>query len=241
MHMRSDRQLTEIETLFVSLQRDWFNWLVNTDSFPKITHMCSSTSYFPQDPESSRLDYIYSPNKHQEYIMYFYVFILLIAFFTKAFPNPLPLDSVNSEPYLLATISNPFISDNLETSSFSSFQVDPIRNSQYASTTGPSEPVGSTDLAAVPCKIAFTGQNDNVEGICRVDAPGQQHKEGDEPERADPAVPNKLPQSNSQENICENTDYFEEHLCCDGPRGTPTLYWSKFCYSFVNFCLPCRS
>lgn len=170
--------------------------------------------------------------------MHVYVFTSIIAFFTKAFANPLPLDSVDFKPYLLVTLSNPFISDNLQTPSFPSIQVSPIWNSQYASTIDPSEPGASTDLAAVPCKIASTEQNDKDE-ICPIDAENQ-HKKGDELEQADPAVSNEPSLSDGQEDICENTD-FKEHVCCDGPLGTPTWCGNKSCYSFIKYCLPCRS
>lgn len=172
--------------------------------------------------------------------MHVYVFTLIITFFTKAFANPLPLDSVDFKPYLLATLSNPFISDNLQTPSFPRIQVSPIWNSQYASTIDPSEPGASTDLAAVPCKFAFTEQNDKDEETCPIDEPEHQHKKGDELERADPAVSNESSLSDGQDDICENTD-FKEHVCCDGPLGTPTWRGSKSCYSFIKYCLPCRS
>lgn len=192
--------------------------------------------------------------------MHFFVFISSTTFFLKAFTNPLPLDSAESEPYLLAlvdpeiaiaTSSNPFISGNLQRPSFSSVEVKSIPSSQYVSTIDPSEPVASTDLAAVPCGTeeisgAFAAQTDT--GMCSVESPNDGSKQqnnapgkGGEPEEAGPAVPNLLRHSDS-ENICDPTSVFNQHYCCDGPMEEATKavtqYAGQFCYYLIPYCIP---
>lgn len=191
--------------------------------------------------------------------MHFSVFISVIIFPPKAFANPLPRDSIDSDPYLLAlvdptlampTLSNPFISDSRQTPSFSRTEVNPILNSQYTSTIDPSELVVSTDPEVVPCNLnqisdAFATERDR--GTCSVEWPKdeseQQHKPptgAQEPERKIPPVPNILPKLES-EDICPPGSVFRQHYCCDGPIGSTTEYAGQICYYLIPFCLPSGS
>lgn len=186
--------------------------------------------------------------------MHFYIFISILAFSPKVFTNPLPLDSVDSEPYLpdlvdpeisIPTPSNPFLSENLQTLSFSSITVTAFSNSQFESIVDPSEPVTSTDLAQVPCQLGQTGDEFD-DGFCRVESPKSgPEQQPKEPKKADeplqvPAVPTMVPQSDS-ENVCDQESVFNQHYCCDGPVGVTSSYAGEICYYLIHYCIPCGS
>lgn len=189
--------------------------------------------------------------------MRLYIFISILAFSPKVFTNPLPVDSVDLEPYLpdlvdpeisIPTPSNPFLSENLQTLPFSSITATALLNSQSESTVDPSEPLTSTDLAQVPCQLgqAIDGFVPKDDGFCRIEwpksGPEQQPKE---PKKADepllvPAVPNIAPQSDSG-SVCDPTSVFNQHYCCDGPIGVATSYAGQICYYLIQYCIPCGS
>ena len=187
--------------------------------------------------------------------MRFYILIAILAFSANVFTNPLPVDSVDSEPYLpdladpeisVPTPSDPFLSENLHSLSYSSITATSLLNSQLESTVDPSEPPTSTDLVQVPCQLGQAIDGFWPDGFCRVvwpkSGPEQQPKE---PKKADeplqvPVVPNIAPQSDS-ENVCDPTSVFNQHYCCDGPVGVTTSYAGQICYYLIQYCIPCGS
>lgn len=184
--------------------------------------------------------------------MHFFVFILVVLFSPKLFANPLPLDSVDSEPYLLSfvdpetvipTPNNPFPSDSFQTPSFSSIQVNPIWNSEYTSTVDPSESLVSTELSAVPCEINQASEVSAAgidSGFCISPQGGSVQKPDPpkkvNPEQRAPPVPTMDPHSDN-ENMCDSTSVFNQHLCCDGPIGLPVQYAGQSCFYLIQYCL----
>lgn len=191
--------------------------------------------------------------------MYLYVLIALIAFFSKASANPLPLDSVDLDTYLPALVDsesampnpmNPFKSDNLQTPSISSPQDNPISNSRYASKIDLIGSIISTDLTEVPCKtdrISDAYNTGKDEGMCSFKGstgePEQQHGQSEQQElqRPDPAVSPVVSHSDSDD-VCDPKTLFIRHYCCDGqPPGVIGRkgYISGIeCYLSIAFCLP---
>lgn len=196
--------------------------------------------------------------------MHLYVYIALIKFLSEASANPLPLDSVDLDPYLLALVDpesamanprNSFIPDSFQNPSFSSTQDNIISSSQFASQIDLTEPIASTDLTEVPCKtdqISDASAAGKDEGICKSDgSTGESEQQSqpsptaEEPERADPAVSAVVPQSDS-EDVCDPESLFIRHYCCDGlpPGGLLGRkgYLSGIeCYLSIGYCLPCGS
>lgn len=193
-------------------------------------------------------------SNHQRSTMHFCVLISLITFFPKAFTNPLPLDSIDSDPYLLTLPDpenvmppprDPSISDRLQIPSFSNAQT-----SQYTPNLDSTEPVAFTDLTAVPCKNDQIGDafaaGKNLD-FCTLEQPtdesGQhteQPKKNEDPQDPTPAVPLMTPQSDS-ENSCDEMSVFINHYCCDGNIISPTRFLNLPCYYMIDFCLPCES
>lgn len=183
--------------------------------------------------------------------MHFFVFILVVLFSPKLFANPLPLDSVDSEPYLLSfvdpettipTPNNPFLSNNFQTPSFSSIQVNPDWNSEYTSTADLSESLVSTELSAFPCEIDQASEASAAgkdSGFCESPKSGPVQKPDPpkkvNPEQRAPPIPTMEPHSDG-ENMCDPTSVFNQHLCCDGPIGLPSEYAGQSCFYLIQFC-----
>lgn len=192
-------------------------------------------------------------SNHKESTMHFCVLISLITFFPKAFTNPLPLDSIDSDPYLLSLLDpenimpprDPSISDSLQIPSFSSAQT-----SQYTSNFDSTEPVAFTDQIVVPCKSEQIGDAfaaDKNSDFCTLEQPtgesGQhteQPKNDEDPHAPTPTVPLMKPQLDS-ENTCDEKSVFINHYCCDGIIADSTLFLNLPCYYLIEFCLPCES
>lgn len=190
-------------------------------------------------------------------MMHFKVFFLIVAIFLTALANPLPLDSVDPEPYPLpfvdpeTFVSTPdsiFLSENLQPSTPSSIQVDPIQNDEYA----------STNLPQVPCDMdqASVELAEDDSGFCRIKVPtikwplnwptfGTEQKPEPPPKKVEqprkvPPVPSMLHQSDG-ENMCDPSSDFNQHLCCDGSIGVATEYAGQRCFYLIEYCHHCES